>query len=119
MRRSGHFRRGLRAYGPTLLICAALVLLPVVSSGQEITRVGNRWIMTVVGAVPAASRLRVTSQGPVRVEGASGNEVSYAAELAVEARSQDDARRMLSQNSMHVVSNKGQVVLTTPGGPVT
>src|SRR6516162_625437 len=118
MRRSGHFRRGLRADGPTLLRCAALVLLPAVSSGQEITRVGNRWMMTVVGAVPAASRLRVTSQGPVRVEGAAGNEVSYTAELAVEARSQDDARRILGQNSVRVATNKGQVVLTTPGGPV-
>jgi hypothetical protein len=97
----------------------ALIILPALLSGQEITRVGNRWVMTVTGTVPAASRLRVTSQGPVRLEGASGNEVSYTAELSVEARSQDDARRILSQNSMHVASNKGQVVLTTPGGPVT
>jgi hypothetical protein len=75
--------------------------------------------MTVTGAVPAASRLRVTSQGPVRVEGESGNEVSYTAELSVEARSQEDARRILTQNSIRVASNKGQVVLTAPGGPVT
>jgi DUF4097 and DUF4098 domain-containing protein YvlB len=97
----------------------ALIILPAVLPGQEIARVGNRWVMTVTGSVPAASRLRVTSQGPVRVEGASGNEVSYTAQLSVEARSLDDARRILSQNSMRVVSNKGQVVLTTPAGPVT
>jgi hypothetical protein len=119
MRRSGHFRRIRCADGPAAIAWAALVLLPAVLAGQEITRVGNRWVMTVMGAAPAASRLRVTSQGPVRVEGASGNEVSYTAELSVEARSQDEARRILSQNSMHVASNKGQVVLTAPGGPVT
>ena len=118
MRRLGHFRGVLRA-DHSGAAAWALVLLPAVLSGQEITRVGNRWVMTVVGAVPAASRLRVTSQGPVRVEGASGKDVSYTAELSVEARTQDDARRILSQNSMRVASNKGQVILTTPGGPVT
>src|SRR6516165_2892232 len=119
MRRLGHSRRLLRADRSAAATWAALVLLPAVLPGQEITRVGNRWVMTVAGAVPAASRLRVTSQGPVRVEGASGKDVSYTAELSVEARTQDDARRILSQNSMRVASNKGQVVLTTPGGAVT
>ena len=129
MRRLGHSEPRPSGNGPVqalrwgrrfrLPIAWALIVLPAILSGQEITRVGNRWVMTVTGAVPAASRLRVTSQGPVRVEGASGNEVSYNAELSVEARSQEDARRILSQNSVHVASNKGQVVLTTPGGPVT
>lgn len=105
--------------GFRLPITWALIILPAISSAQEITRVGSRWVMTVTGAVPAASRLRVTSQGPVRVEGALGNEVSYTAEISVEARSQDDARRILSQNSIRAVSNKGQVVVTTPGGSVS
>jgi DUF4097 and DUF4098 domain-containing protein YvlB len=101
------------------ITCAAVIILPSILSAQEVTRVGNRWVMTVTGTVPAASRLRVISQGPVRVEGASGNEFSYTAVLGVEARSQDDARRILSRNSMRVSSNKGQVAVTTPGGAVT
>jgi len=119
MRRSGHFRGIPRGKILAASALAALLLLPAVLCGQEITRAGNRWVMTVMGAVPAASRLRVTSQGPVRVEGASGNDVSYTAKLSVEARSLDDARRILSQNSMRMVSSNGQVVLTAPGGPVT
>ena len=87
---------------------ACVTLLPAVLPGQEITREGNHWILTVTGTAPAAPRLRVISQGPVRVEGESGNEVSYTAKLSVEARSLDDARRILSQNSLRMVSNNNR-----------
>ncbi|MBV9744115.1 MAG: hypothetical protein JO099_10150 [Acidobacteriia bacterium] len=92
-------------------------LLPAVLFGQNLTREGGRWVMTLTGSVPATSRLSVTTQGPVHLEGGSGNDVSYTAKLSVEARTEDDARRVLSRYSVHAASSKGRTVLVGP--PVT
>jgi hypothetical protein len=74
--------------------------------------------MTVTGSLPAAARLQVTSQGPVHLEGTSGNDLTYIAKLGVEARTEEDARLILSRYNMRVVSSRGRIGLVTPGGPV-
>ena len=98
---------------------AVLSLVPAVLLGQSLTREGNRWVMTVDGRIPAASRLTVTSQGPVHLEGVSGNEIFYTAKLGVEARTEEDARIILSRYTVRVLSRHGLAVLIAPGGPVT
>ncbi len=75
--------------------------------------------MTISGSTPATARLLVTSQGPVRVEGSSGNDVSYTAKFSVEARTEDDARRILSRYNLRALSARGTTVLRAPGGAVT
>jgi hypothetical protein len=96
----------------------ALALLPSMLLGQSVTREGNRWFMTVTGKVPTAPRLQVNAQGPVRLEGGSGNEISYTAKLGIDARSEEEARRILSRYSMRMVSSGEQVMLAAPGGPI-
>jgi hypothetical protein len=98
---------------------ALLLLLPAALFGQNITREGNRWVITLTGALPAGAQLRVMSRGPVRLEGGSGNTVSFTAKLSVDARTEDDARRIFDRYSMRTVSANNQVVLSAPGGPVS
>jgi DUF4097 and DUF4098 domain-containing protein YvlB len=74
--------------------------------------------MTVNGAVPAAPELVVTSQGPVHLEGTTGNQVSYTAKISVEARTEGDARRILSGFNMRAASGNRRTVLVAPAGAV-
>ncbi len=100
---------------------APLALFPAILLGQSLAREGNRWVMTVTGSAPAAARLlvNVNSQGPVRVEGSTGKDVSYSAKFSVEARTEDDARRILSRYNLRAISANGRTVLMAPGGVIT
>jgi DUF4097 and DUF4098 domain-containing protein YvlB len=106
MRRSAHFRAAVFAFLPAILL------------GQTLTREGNRWVMTVNGAVPAAPQLVITNQGPVRLESTTGTEVSYTAKISVEARTEDDARRVLSRYTIQAASGSRRTVLVAPAGAV-
>jgi hypothetical protein len=111
MRPLEHFR-----FGNTLAI---LALIPAGLFAQTLTREGGRWVETITGTAPAASRLRVNAQGPVHLEGGGSGAISYTAKLAVQARREDDARRILNRYAVRIASTNDVVVLTAPGGPVT
>src|SRR5579875_1752230 len=110
MRRLAHFSWGLALLGWGL---------PALLFGQSIAREGNHWVMTVNGSLPAGKRLQVTSQGPVRLEGGSGHSVTFIAKLSVDARTEDDARRIFSRFGLRTLSANGRVVVAAPGGPVS
>ncbi|HEY7391712.1 MAG TPA: hypothetical protein VH640_24565 [Bryobacteraceae bacterium] len=95
-----------------------LALVPALLLGQNISREGNRWVMTLGGSLAAGTRLQVTSQGPIHVEGGSGSEVTFTAKLSVEARTEDDARRIFSRYHLRTLSANDQVIVAAPGGPV-
>lgn len=96
-----------------------LGLLPALLLGQNLTREGNRWAMTITGTVPAASRLLIRSRGPIHLEGTGGNELSYTAKLTTDARTEDDARRILSRYTVRVISRDGRAVIEAPGAVTT
>jgi DUF4097 and DUF4098 domain-containing protein YvlB len=106
MHRSAHFS-------------GALALLPALLFGQNISREGNRWVMTVTGSLPAGARIQLTTQGPVHLEGGSGSEVTFTAKLSVDARTEDDARRIFSRYRLRTLSANDQVIVAAPGGPVS
>src|SRR5579871_497291 len=115
MRRSELFNQAGQASRPLLVaLCLPLALL-----AQNLTREGGRWVTTITGTAPPASRLRVNAQGPVHLEGGAANEIAYSAKLSVQVRNQEDARRILSQYAIRIASNGEVTVLNAPGGPVT
>src|SRR5579862_4906375 len=114
MPRSAHSSAGFAV----CLVRLSVACLPAALLAQNLTREGNRWVETVTATAPAASRLRVRTQGPVHLEGGKGDEISYTAKLGVEVRSQEDARRILSQYHPRVLSAGDQFLLSVPGGPV-
>jgi DUF4097 and DUF4098 domain-containing protein YvlB len=98
---------------------AVLALIPAGLCAQTLTREGGRWVETITGTAPAASRLRVNAQGPVHLEGGGSGEISFTAKLSVQVRREEDARRILSRYAMRIASAGDVVVLTAPGDPVT
>jgi len=98
---------------------AVLALIPAGLFAQTLTREGGRWVQTVTGTAPAASRLRVNSQGPVHLEGGGTGEISYIAKMSVQVRREEDARRILSRYAVRIASAGDVVILNAPGGPVT
>jgi hypothetical protein len=98
---------------------ATLAVLPTILLAQNITREGSNWVLTVTGTVPAAATLRVNAQGPVVLEGGGGKGVSFIAKLGVQARNEDEARRILKQYSLPVSTGGETVLINPPGGGVS
>jgi hypothetical protein len=98
---------------------AMLALIPAGLFAQALTHEGNRWVQTITGTAPAASRIRVIAQGPVHVEGGGTGEITFTAKLSVQVRREDDARRILSRYAVRIGTAPDTVVLSSPGGPVT
>jgi hypothetical protein len=93
--------------------------LPAALLAQDLTREGGRWVQTITGTAPPGARLRVNTQGPVRLEGGGSNEITYTAKLSVQVRREEDARRILSRYAIRTASNGDLVILNAPGGPVS
>jgi DUF4097 and DUF4098 domain-containing protein YvlB len=60
--------------------------------------------------------LRINGHGPVTLE-AGGRSFSYTMRVSVSARSEADARRLLTRLPMRIETQGEWVVLTAPGGP--
>ena len=97
-----------------------LAVLPVVLAAQPaLQRDGNRWVQTITGTAPAAGRLRVSCQGPVHLEGGAANEVTYTARLIVAARTEAEARQILSRSNIRATTSGEWTIFSAGGGPVT
>jgi DUF4097 and DUF4098 domain-containing protein YvlB len=94
-------------------------LLPLAMLAQgTLIREGGRWVQTITERVPAASRLRVNTSGPVHLEGSAATEVAYTARLSVAARNEAEARRILERYRVRAVRAGEWLVLSAPGEPV-
>jgi len=63
-----------------------------------VTREGAYWASTISDTISVrATRLRVSSLGPITVHGSSGNAVSYAAKRKVKAKTESDASRLFGE----------------------
>jgi len=96
-----------------------LALIPASLFAQTLTREGNRWVQTITGTAPAASRLRVNAEGSVHLEAGGAGAIAYTAKVSVQARREEDARRILSRYAVRIGTGPDTVVLSVPGGPDT
>lgn len=102
------------------------VLLFLTAAGlcasQQLSRDGAYWVEQVTGTVPAAltSQLRVLTRGPVTLRGGPGASIGYTLNKRVRARSEREARRLLSQVAMRQAGVRGAATLTlvTPPDPL-
>lgn len=110
MRPSEPFKRSRR-----IAVCL-LGLAPAALFAQDsVVREGDHWVKTITGTVPAAARLRVSSQGPVHIDGGTGSEITYTAKVTVRARNEAEARRMFAQFAVRPSSSGEWTVLTAAG----
>src|SRR5882724_5307755 len=114
MLRSAHSKnRALLA-----LVTALATGLAATAQEPGIVRDGDRWRRDFYGTQPAAKRLRINAHGPVTLQAGTGTALTYSVRVSVRARSEAEARRVLSHYAVKLETVGGRAVLTAPGGPV-
>lgn len=106
---AGWRRRGLR------LLAAALAAPAALLAQGTLMREGGRWVQTLTGTAPMASRLRVNCQGPLRVDAGAANEIRYTVKLSVRTASEAEARRLLSGFVVRAGADGDMAVLNANG----
>ncbi len=94
-----------------LLLPLALTLI----ASAEVHKEGNFWVEVKEGAVPAGSRLRASSVGPISVRGDSEKDVRYKVTRKLRAGSREEADKLFEQarlaaalqNTTATISNEG------------
>ncbi len=96
-------------------VAGLLALGLVLPAAGAIRKEGRYWVEEKEGAVPAGTRLRITSVGPVSVTGDAGNDVRFKVTRRVRASSRREAERWFEealltaslQNVTTVISQQG------------
>jgi len=103
--------------GVQLLLIAALAT--VAYSGEpDLRRDGQFWVVVEKGSEPVAihGNIRISTVGTVSIRGGAGNELSYEVLKRAKARSEAEARRLLSSYRVKL-SHQGQwTYLVVQGG---
>ncbi len=94
-----------------ILVTLGLILPATAAIHKE----GRYWVEVKEGAIPAGTRLRITSVGPISVQGDAGNDVRYKVTRKVRAANLEGAQRLFEQarliaalqNETAVISNEG------------
>jgi hypothetical protein len=98
-------------------LLALAVFLPSLVFGQQpLKHEGDSWVRTYTGSIPAALRLRVNGNGPVTLTAGAGRDIGYTVKVSVMARTENEARRILSQQPIHAEVRGEEAVLSLPGG---
>jgi len=84
--------------------------------GSAIRHEGDGWVRMFTGTVAPEARLRVIGHGPVTLHGGGRGNLIYSVKVKVEARRESEARRALDAASVRIERERGQLVLTVPGG---
>jgi DUF4097 and DUF4098 domain-containing protein YvlB len=100
-------------------ILVAFAWLPLAVAQQPVTCQNGKCTKLLRGSVAAAQRLRVNAHGPVTLEGGTSRVLTYTVKVAVSARTEAEARRLLQQYDLRVDQQGSWTVMTLPGGPVT
>ncbi len=111
MLRSAH--SSLRA-----LLLAAPVALALLYAQPGVVREGSGFRRDFSGTGPAARKLRIAAHGPVHLQAGSGSALSYTVSVAVRARTEAEARRVLEHYAVRLERSGDWLVLTAPAGPV-
>jgi DUF4097 and DUF4098 domain-containing protein YvlB len=95
---------------------AALALLPLGAAQPNIIRENGKLVAVFYGAVPAVPRLHINSHGPVTVEGGISKDFTYSVKVALNARTEAEARRVLRTYAVRADVQGQWLVITAPGG---
>ena len=85
----------MKTMQPALVSLLVLAFHPAAQSAVE--KQGRYWVETVEGALPAGTRLRISSVGAVTVQGEAVEEVRYSVTKKVRARNRQEAERLLQK----------------------
>lgn len=77
----------------------------------SITREGGYWVETRSETAPFSGRLRVSSRGPVGLNGVAGNSIQYTLKKRVKASSRAEAERLLSRVAVRVRNQQNWTVI--------
>jgi DUF4097 and DUF4098 domain-containing protein YvlB len=87
--------------------------------GPRLTREDGKWVRVFYGNAPAASRLRVNTNGPVTIEGGVSKEFTYTVKVSVAARTAAEAQRVFERYAVKHEQQGQWMVFTAPGGAAT
>ncbi|MDA1314152.1 MAG: hypothetical protein O2968_12505 [Acidobacteria bacterium] len=79
------------------LLLMLLALGLVLPAAAAIRKEGGYWVEVKEGAIPAGTRLRITSVGPISVQGDSGKDIRYKVTRKLRAAKLEEAERLLEQ----------------------
>src|ERR1043166_2376306 len=99
----------------------ALVMLTLSPGGgaqpaPRLMRENGKWVRVIYGNHPAVSRLRINTHGPVTLEAGTSNQFTYTVKVAVSARSEAEARRVIQQYAIRIERQGQWLVFSAPGG---
>src|SRR6185436_11561231 len=81
----------------------------------RVTRENGKWVRVFYGNEPAASRLRINTNGPVTIEGGVSREFTYTVKVSVTARTAAEAQRVFQRYAVKTERQGQWVVFTAPG----
>src|SRR5262245_16701335 len=87
--------------------------------GPRLTRENGKWVQVIYGNVPAASRLRINTNGPVNIEAGVSREFVYTVRVSVAARTAVEAQRVLQRYAVRTERQGQWMVFSAPGGAAT
>ncbi len=96
-----------------LLMIAGFALLASGQTESPVVREGNYWVRTFSGSVPAdaVSRVRVITEGNVKVHGEPAKVITYSVKVPVKARDKEQAEALLRAFAMRVQTAGPRMVL--------
>ncbi|HME11125.1 MAG TPA: hypothetical protein VKG25_28980 [Bryobacteraceae bacterium] len=96
-----------------LLTMAGFALLASGQTESPVVREGNYWVRTFSGSVPAdaVARVRVITEGNVKVHGESAKVITYSVKVPVRARDKEQAESLLRTFAMRVQSAGPHMIL--------
>lgn len=108
----------MRSNCPIALLLAT-ICLP--AAGAPLVREGAYWVETVRGSLPLnpGGQLKIYVRGPVTVRGVAAQGIQYTLKKRVRARTEPEARRLLSQLSFRSAASREEAFLsmTYPARP--
>ncbi len=87
---------------PAILV--SVLINMALGAEPALTRDGKYWVEVRSGSEPLAgqARLRITSRGPITINGAAQDELSYTLKIRVKAANEAEARRLMNAFSVRV-----------------
>ncbi len=87
---------------PVILVSG--VLSVVLAAEPPLTREGKYWVEVRSASEPVTptTKLRITSRGPITLNGTSSPEVNYSLKIRVKAANEAEARQLVRRFSVHV-----------------
>ena len=92
----------------------AITAILAFAQDAPIRREGSHWIQVVTGSIPAPldCKLRIETRGPVTLRGRSATQITYTIKKRVRARTEAEARALLSAAAIRATSRNGVAKIT-------